>query len=158
MDEKQQLMDLYKEFMYTKENFVDRSFATNKFYIVALTVCLVIVTIIKEFYEPSGSLVNVAVSLIGFAFSLLLWANHDAYSYLLRIKFGSVIDEMEKQFCFQPCIKEKEALIENAKKKKNYVFSNIQKFFALVSMGIFTAVFCYDLIMYVAKLYGVTLS
>ena len=155
MDEKQQLMDLYKEFMYTKENFVDRSFATNKFYIVALTICLIAVTVIKEFYEPSGSLVTVATALAGFAFSLLLWANQDAYSYLLRIKFGNVIDKMEEQFCFQPCIKEKEALVENAKKKRSYVFANIQKHFALVSMGIFTAVFCYDVIMAIAKLYGV---
>ncbi|MBQ7450517.1 hypothetical protein IJS77_03795 [bacterium] len=148
MDDKQQIIELYKEFMYTKENFVSRSFATNKFYIVAITLCFVIMAALKEFNVVDGSLTVVAIAIAGFAFSLLLWANQDAYSYLLRIKFSSVIDKMEESFSFQPCIEEKKALIENAKKKKNFVFANIQKTFALVTMAIFLATFVYDFLQY----------
>lgn len=146
MEEKQQMMELYKEFMYTKENFVNRSFATNKFYIVAVTVCLLAIAAIKEYVAPTGSVFVVAIALAGFAFSFLLWANQDAYSYLLRIKFGSVIDRMEESFCFKPCVEEKNALRENASKKKNFVFTDIQKTFALATMAIFTAAFFWDLI------------
>ena len=140
--------------MYTKENFVSRSFSTNKFYIIAITICLFVVAAIMEYTHPAaGSLSIVAVSLAGFSFSLLLWANQDAYAYLLRLKFGSVIDKMEEQFCFQPCVKEKEAIIENAKKKRNYVFADVQKTFALTTMSIFLASFLYNLIQVSVALY-----
>ena len=141
MEDRQQLMDLYREFMYTKENFVNRSFATNKFYIVIVTLCLFALAGIKDFVHPTAPLSIIAISIAGFAFSFLLWANQDAYSYLLRIKFSSVIDKIEEAFCFKPCVEEKLAIIENSKKKKNYVFTNIQKTFALVAMAIFIASF-----------------
>lgn len=144
MDEKQQLMELYKEFIYTKENFVDRSFATNKFYIISLTLCLLVLAWIKDYLPTANSMLVIAISMAGMIFSFLLWANHDAYSYLLKIKFSAVIDEIEKQFCFQPCIAEKEALVENAKNKKNFVFANTQKVFALVTMTIFFAAFLWE--------------
>ena len=146
MEDKQQLLELYKEFIYTKENFVSRSFATNKFYIISLTVCLFVIAWMKEFVHPTGSIVVVAVALAGMIFSLLLWANQDAYAYLLKIKFNSVIDKMEENFCFQPCIEEKKTIIENAKKKRNYVFADVQKTFALTAMAIFLAAFLWDLI------------
>ncbi len=146
MDEKQQLMDLYKEFMYTKENFVNRSFATNKFYIIAVTLCLFALAAIKEYGNSTGSVLVVAIAIAGFAFSFLLWANQDAYTYLLKIKFGNVIDKMEEAFCFKPCVEEKTALVENAQKKRNYVFTDIQKTFALATMVIFTAAFFWDIV------------
>ena len=79
-------------------------------------------------------------------FSFLLWANKDEYAYLLKIKFNAVIDKMEEQFCFKPCVEEKVAIVENAKKKKNYVFANAQKLFALASLAIFLAAFLWDFI------------
>ena len=107
MDEKQQLLELYKEFIYTKENFVSSSFATNKFYIVALTLCLFALAGLKE-YAPAatslsditGSVTVLAVALAGMIFSLLLWANQDAYAYLLKLKFNYVIDKMEERFAY----------------------------------------------------------
>ena len=153
MDEKQQLLELYKEFIYTKENFVNRSFATNKFYIVALTICLFIIAGLKEYARmintlanTSGSFTFMAVALAGMIFSILLWANQDAYAYLIKLKFRNVIDKMEEQFCFQPCIKEREAIIEQAKKKRNYLFTDFQKAYALICMMIFLAVFIGNLV------------
>ena len=144
MDDKQQLMELYKEFIYTKENFVDRSFATNKFYIIALTLCFVALAWVKEALHPTGSAMVIAISLAGMVFSFLLWANQDAYAYLLKIKFDAVIDKMEEKFCFQPCVEEKRTLVENAKKKKSFVFANVPKGFALVTMTIFFAAFLFE--------------
>ena len=153
MDQKQELLELYKEFIYTKENFVNRSFATNKFYIVALTICLFIIAALKEYAQVVNSLANtsgsftfMAVALAGMIFSILLWANQDAYAYLIKIKFKNVIDKMEEQFCFQPCIQEKEAIIEQAKKKRNYIFTDFQKAYALVAMTIFLAIFLGNLV------------
>ena len=148
MEDKHQLMELYKEFMYTKENFVNRSFATNKFYIVVIITCLLLLGVLKEFVVQDGSLTVVAVGLAGFACSLLLWSNQDAYSYLLRIKFSAVIDKIEEKFCFQPCIEEKKALIENAKTRKTYIFADVQKLFAVITMVVFLAACTYDLIQY----------
>lgn len=148
MDNKQELMELYKEFIYTKENFVNRSFATNKFYIIAIAICFIVLGALKEYFGADGSLTVVAVALAGAAFSLLLWSNQDAYSYLLRIKFSAVIDKMEENFCFKPCVEEKNAIIEDKKRKRNYVFSNIQKVFALATMTIFIIAFFYDLLQY----------
>ncbi len=145
MDEKQQMMELYKEFMKTKENFVNRSFATNKFYIVMVTLCLLALAAVKQFVMPTGSLFALGLSIAGLAFAILLWANQDAYAYLLKIKFNNVIDKMEESFCFKPCVEEKNALIENAKSKKNYVFTNFQKSFALITLAIFIASFIADI-------------
>ena len=146
MDTKQEMMELYKEFMYTKENFVDRSFATNKFYMIAITVCLLAFTICRELYHLGGSITVLAIAGAGMAFSLLLWANQDAYTYLLRVKFSAVIDKMEEQFCFKPCVEEKNAIIENAKNRRNYIFTNIQKTFALVALAVFLASFLWDFV------------
>ena len=148
MDENQQLLELYKEFTYTKENFVNRSFSTNKFYIVIIILLLFGLGLLKEFFVQDGSLTVIAVGLAGFACSLLLWSNQDAYSYLLRIKFSAVIDKMEEKFCFQPCIEELKAIKQNAKDRKTYIFADVQKLFAVVTMMIFLAASVYDLIQY----------
>ena len=148
MEEKQEIMELYKEFTYTKENFVNRSFAVNKFYIVIITILLISLGVIKEFFVKDGSLTAIAVGLSGFACSLLLWSNQDAYSYLLKIKFSAVIDKMEEKFCFQPCIEELKAIRQNAKDRKTYVFADVQKLFAVITMMIFLAAAVYDLIQY----------
>lgn len=154
MDEKQQLMDLYKEFMETKENFVNRSFATNKFYIIAIAICLVLAAIAKDNLNIFGPLTFIAITLSGFAFSLLLFANQDAYAYLLKVKFSAVIDKMEESFPFKPCIEEKNAIIEDKKRKRNFVFSNIQKNYALIAMVIFFFAFLYELIIYGVTVWG----
>lgn len=148
MDEQQQVMELYKEFIYTKENFVSRSFATNKFYLVVIVVCLILLGVLKEFFVKDGSLTVIAIGIAGFASSLLLWSNQDAYAYLLRIKFSAVIDKMEERFCFQPCVEEKNAIVKNAKERKTYIFADVQKLFAVISMVIFLAAALYDLIQY----------
>ena len=102
MDQKQELLELYKEFIYTKENFVNRAFATNKFYIVALTICLFIIAALKEYAQTvnslantSGSITFMAISLAGMIFSILLWANQDAYAYLIRLKFSHDVFQMK---------------------------------------------------------------
>ena len=146
MDEKEQMLELYKEFLRGKERFVDRTFATNKFYVTMVAACLIALGAFKEFVHPSGSLFALGISIAGFAFAILLWANQDAYAYLLKIKFANVIDKMEEAFCFKPYVEEKNALIENAKKKKNYIFTNFQKGFALVALAIFIASFICDFI------------
>ena len=148
MEEKQEIMELYKEFTYTKENFVNRSFGTNKFYIVIIILLLIVLGVLKEFIVKDGSLTVVAIGLAGFACSLLLWSNQDAYAYLLKIKFSAVIDKMEEKFSFQPCIEELKAIRKNAKDRKTYVFADVQKLFAVVTMMIFLAAAVYDLIQY----------
>ncbi len=158
MDEKQQLMELYKEFIYTKENFVSRSFATNKFYIVVLTLCMFGLVGLKEYANATSSISVLAVALAGMVFSLLLWANQDAYAYLLKLKFSAVIDKMEEQMCFQPCIKEKEAIIDQAKKKRNYVFADVQKTFALTTFAIFMAAFIWDITPIIADTWNTVVS
>ena len=154
MDEKQQLMELYKEFIYTKENFVNRSFATNKFYIITIAVCLILAAIAKDNINTFGSLTFIAITLSGFAFSLLLFANQDAYAYLLKVKFSAVIDKIEENFCFKPCVEEKNAIVEDKKRKRNFIFSNIQKTYALIAMVIFLFAFLYELVIYGVTIWG----
>lgn len=146
MEEKHQLLELYKEFIYTKENFINRSFATNKFYIVALTLCLFANVALMEYANARNSITISAISLAGMFFSLLLWANQDAYAYLIKIKFNNVIDKMEEYFAFKPCVEEKNAIIEQAKNKKNFLFADVQKTYALIAMALFLATFLWELI------------
>jgi hypothetical protein len=150
-DERYIALEQYKIYCEMKENFVNRSFSTNKFYIITIIFLFVITYMTRDVYFEFNISAIVINSLIGMGLSIFWWANVDAYDTIIKIKFKNVIDELEKHLPSQPHSLEKEGFIELRKAKKGYMFSDMQKMLALTVFIIFMVLFFTETVPNVAK-------
>lgn len=135
----------YKLYSESKEKFIDRTFNTNKFYIVLNIVLLLTVFLTKGM--AFGRMTSPALfSIIGLICCSLWWLNMDSYNCLIKIKFSKVLEEMEKQLPFQPYAMEYKALNNFRNNKKGFVFSDMQKIFAIFSFLAFFVIFMIEVI------------
>ncbi len=135
----------YKLYSESKEKFIDRTFNTNKFYIVLDIVLLLTVFLTKGM--AFGRMTSPALfSIIGLICCSLWWLNMDSYNCLIKIKFSKVLEELEKQLPFQPYAMEYKALNNFRNNKKGFVFSDMQKIFAIFSFLAFFVIFMIEVI------------
>lgn len=135
----------YKLYSESKEKFIDRTFNTNKFYIVLDIVLLLTVFLTKGM--AFGRMTAPALfSIIGLICCSLWWLNMDSYNCLIKIKFSKVLEELEKQLPFQPYAMEYKALNNFRNNKKGFVFSDMQKIFAIFSFLAFFVIFMIEVI------------
>ncbi len=130
----------YKMYSEQKENFIDRNFKTNRFYMVAITAL-----IFALIYTHNILFLNVISATLVFAFlgvsvSSLWWMNVDSYNTLIKIKYGDVLEKIEEKLPIHPYTDEYKS-IEEFKNRKIFMFSDIQKFIAIISALFFFAVF-----------------
>ena len=85
-------------------------------------------------------------SVVGIVSCALWWLNMDSYSCLIKIKFSKVLEEMEKQLPLQPYAMEYKALKDYRNNKKGFVFSDMQKIFAIFSFLAFFVIFMIEVI------------
>ena len=129
----------YKMYTEQKENFIDRNFQTNKFYmisIVALIFALIYTNNIMFLNHISATLV---FAFLGIAVSTLWWMNVDSYNTLIKVKYADVIEKIEEKLPVHPFTDEYKG-IEEFKNKKIFMFSDIQKLIAVVTALFFFAV------------------
>ncbi|MGN1125471.1 MAG: hypothetical protein ACI4SM_04725 [Candidatus Gastranaerophilaceae bacterium] len=135
----------YKLYAEQKERFIDRSFTTNKFYTI-----LVLVLVVANFLTANILIAKVAapliLSVIGVVICWLWWLNMDSYNCLIKIKFSKVIEELEKKLPVQPYNMEYRAISDYRKNKKVFLFSDMQKIFAILMLLIFLITFLYEVI------------
>lgn len=129
----------YKMYSEQKENFIDRNFKTNRFYMVAITAL-----IFALIYTHNILFLNVISATLVFAFlgvsvSSLWWMNVDSYNTLIKIKYGDVLEKIEEKLPIHPYTDEYKS-IEEFKNRKIFMFSDIQKFIAMISALFFFAV------------------
>ena len=134
----------YKMYTEQKENFIERNFKTNKFYMIAV-ICLIFALI----YTNNILFLNKLTATLVFAFfgvavSSLWWMNVDSYNTLIKIKYGDVIEKIEEKLPIRPFADEYKS-IEEYKNKKIFMFSDIQKLIAIASALFFFAVFVSEL-------------
>ena len=121
MDRDELIFQEYKLYAEQKENFIDRNFQTNKFYMVSFVAIIVF-------------------SLIGISVCALWWMNVDAYNTLIKIKFANVLETLEEKLPVKPFTEEFKG-IEEFRNNKVFMFSDIQKLIAVVGALFFFAVF-----------------
>jgi len=139
------IMAQYKLYSESKEKFIDRTFATNKFYMVFVVVLMLLVFMSNGL--AFGRLAAPALfSVIGVVCCSLWWLNMDSYNCLIKIKFSKVLEEIEKQLPVQPYTMEYKALKDYRNNKKGFVFSDIQKVFAVISFLVFFIMFLIEII------------
>ena len=134
----------YKMYTEQKENFIDRNFRTNKFYMIAI-ICMIFAMI----YTNNIVFLNVISATLVFAFlgvaiSSLWWMNVDSYNTLIKVKYADVIEKIEEKLPINPFTEEHKG-IEEFKNRKIFMFSDIQKLIAIVAALFFFAVFVSEL-------------
>ena len=140
MDRDELIFQEYKLYAEQKENFIDRNFRTNRFYMIAFVTIIfaMIFTNNVVFMERLTS--TLLFSLIGISVCALWWMNVDSYNTLIKIKFANVIERIEEKLPVKPFTEEYKG-IEEFRNKKVFVFSDIQKLIAVFGALFFFAVF-----------------
>lgn len=146
------ILQEYKLYTEQKENFIDRNFRTNRFYMVSFLVVILamIFTSNVVFMERISS--ALLFSLIGISVCALWWMNVDSYNTLIKIKFANVIEKIEEKLPVKPFTEEYKG-IEEFRDKKVFMFSDIQKLIAVIGALFFFAVFVSEASPIVVKIF-----
>jgi len=140
MDKNELIFQEYKLYAEQKEHFINRNFATNKFYLL-IFLALIFATIYTSNVVFMNKLTaTLLFSLIGVIICVLWWMNIDSYNTLIKIKFSNVLEKIEEQLPVKPYQDEYKG-IEDFKNKKIFMFADIQKLIAVVGTLFFFAVF-----------------
>ncbi len=139
MDRDELIFREYKTYCEQKENFIDRNFKTNKFYMAAI-----VVLVFAMIYTGNIIFLNKITATLVFAFfgvsvSAMWWMNVDSYNTLIKIKYANVIEKIEEKLPVKPFTDEYEG-IEEFRSNKVFMFSDIQKIIAAISALFFFAV------------------
>lgn len=135
--DKEIIFQQYKLYSEQKESFITRSFAINRFYL-CLSIILLILVYLTRFATFAYVLpLSAILSLVGMGATILWWMNMDSYNMLIKIKFAKVLEEIEKQLPVQPYGDEYRGIQEYRTNKKMFLFSDMQKTFAVIMFIIF---------------------
>ena len=140
MDKDELIFQEYKLYTEQKENFIDRNFKTNRFYLISFVAIIFAMIFTNNIYFISFISATLIFSLIGILVCSLWWMNVDAYNILIKIKYANVIEKIEEKLPITPFSDEYTG-IEEYKNNKVFMFSDIQKFIAVIGALFFFAIF-----------------
>ena len=140
MDRDELIFKEYKLYTEQKENFIDRNFATNKFYMASFVVIIIAMIFTGNVVFMEHISATLLFAFLGVAVCALWWMNVDSYNTLIKIKFANVIEAIEEKLPVKPFTDEYKG-IEEFRNKKIFMFSDIQKFIAVIGALFFFAVF-----------------
>jgi hypothetical protein len=146
MNSEEIVFQLYKLHSKQKENFVDRSFVTNKFYLLLILSLIVIMFLMKDYSFIHGLSLILIFSAAGMAICVMWWINVDSYNFLIKVKLKHVLEEIEKKFPIQPYFQEITAIRDLRKNKKEFLFADIQKLLAIVFLLLFFVLFANEVL------------
>lgn len=126
MNREDQVLQEYILYVQHKEKFVDRSFSTNRFYMILALIVLAATVPVKFIPFSFGIVFTMLFSIIGMIVCVLWVMNNAAYKKLLKIKFRNVIEKLEDELPVKPYQMESEAIRE-ASKDKVSVFADLQQ-------------------------------
>ena len=138
MDREELIFQEYKTYCEQKENFIDRNFKTNRFYMVSVFVLIVALSYTGNIVFLNKISATLVFALLGMSVSALWWMNVDSYNTLIKIKYANVIEKIEEKFPVKPFTDEYQG-IDEYRGKKVFMFSDIQKLIAAVSALFFFA-------------------
>lgn len=137
MNSEEIIFEQYKLYTEQKERFVDRSFQSNKFYLLLVLVLVWVMFVTKDFSFAFGLTATMIYSFAGIAICILWWINMDSYNFLIKIKLSKVIEEIEKHLPTQPYTNEFVAINDLRKNKRMFLFSDMQKTLAVFALLMF---------------------
>lgn len=140
MDRDELIFREYKLYAEQKENFIDRNFRTNRFYMISFVAIIFAMIFTGNVVFMTRISATLVFSLVGISVCALWWMNVDSYNTLIKIKFANVLERIEEKFPVKPFTDEFEG-IQEFRDKKVFMFSDIQKLIAVVGALFFFAVF-----------------
>lgn len=143
MDRDEKVLQEYILYVQHKENFVNRTFDANKFYLIAALVVLCIA--VPVIFIPIANIFGLIFSVIGMVLCILWKMNINAYRRLLKIKFQNVIERLEDELPVKPYQMESQALKEQ-NQTKGFMFADMQTVLSFVIFVAFAAIFVFDII------------
>lgn len=146
MDKEEIIFQQYKLYAQQKEEFISRSFTTNKFYLALIIALFVVMFLTKNYTFVYGMTSSLIFSAAGMAICSLWYMNVDSYNFLIKIKFSKVLDEIEKQLPVKPYTDEYEAIKDFKKNKREFLFADIQKILAIFVFLMFFFLFIHELL------------
>ena len=78
-------------------------------------------------------------SILGVSICAMWWMNVDSYNTLIKVKYANVIEKIEEKLPVKPFTDEYQG-IDEFRKNKVFMFSDIQKFIAALAAVFFFAV------------------
>lgn len=136
MNKEDLIFEQYRLYSEQKEKFIDRSFMTNKFYMIVVLGLLLLTFATKGMCF--GKLTSPSVfAIAGLISCALWWLNMDSYNLLIKIKFSKVLEEIEKELPKQPYAMEYKGIKDFRKNKKMFLFSDMQKIYAVFAFLVF---------------------
>ena len=153
MDRDELIFREYKLYAEQKENFIDRNFRTNRFYMISFVAIIFAMIFTGNVVFMTKISATLVFSLIGISVCALWWMNVDSYNTLIKIKFANVIEMLEEKLPVKPFTEEYKG-IEEFKNKKIFMFSDIQKFIAVIGALFFFAVFVSEFTPLIVKIFG----
>ena len=152
MDRDELIFREYKMYADQKENFIDRNFRTNRFYMVSLFAIIFAMIFTGNVVFMERITATLLFSLMGISICTLWWMNVDSYNTLIKIKFANVLERIEEKLPVQPFSEEYKG-IEEFRNNKVFMFSDIQKLIAVFTALFFFAVFVSEFSPIVVKIY-----
>ena len=140
MDRDELIFEEYRLYAEQKENFIDRNFRTNRFYMISFIAIIFALIFTGNVIFMSCISATLVFSLIGIFICALWWMNVDAYNILIKIKFANVLEQIENSLPVKPFTDEYKG-IEEYRNNKVFMFSDIQKFIAVIGALFFFAIF-----------------
>lgn len=137
MDEKELILKQYKLYSKQKESFIERSFFTNKFYLILVLILTLVIFLTKDYTLAFGVSTILVFGLAGTIICFLWWVNIDSYNFLIKIKLAKVLEVLEKQLPVQPYATEFEAICDFKKNKREFLFADVQKILAILFLLFF---------------------
>ena len=139
MDREELIFNEYKLYCEQKENFIDRNFKTNKFYMTAVVILIFALIYTGNVVFLNKISATLIFALLGVSVSALWWMNVDSYNTLIKVKFANVIERIEEKFPIKPFTDEYKG-IEEFRNNRVFMFSDIQKLIAEFAALFFFAV------------------
>lgn len=151
MNSEEILFQQYKLYSQQKEEFINRSFATNKFYLFLILGLILTMFLTKDYSFVYGLSSSLIFSGAGMAICALWWINVDAYNFLIKVKLSKVLEEIEKQLPVQPYTLEFSAIKDFRKNKREFLFADIQKSLAMFVFLLFFFLFVHEFLFIILK-------
>lgn len=146
MNTEEIIFQQYKLYTEQKERFVDRSFHTNKFYLLLVLALILVMFLTKDYSFAYGLSSTLVFSGAGIAICILWWINMDSYNFLIKVKLGKVIEDIEKNLPSKPYTNEFLAIKELKTNKRAFLFSDMQKALSTLALLVFFVLFMSEVI------------
>lgn len=142
------ILEQYRIYTESKDKFIDRSFQTNRHYFLVICGLCIVLVLFKQFFPTIAIIFTLFLSFAGMGIAMLWYLNQDSYSFLIKIKYANVLEEIENRLPIAPNQMEHAILNENLKKRHAFVFlfNDIQKFMAVILFLLFLTYFLIDII------------